>query len=102
LVKFYLGSGPRQLWLIIGVAAGLLAVVVALAYSFGAIRARRMGAAGYAVINQPQPRHYRGLIAFVSLAQRAHLEKAMQYHGEQLERVWLIATKEARGLAQEL
>lgn len=101
LVKFYLGSEPRQLWLILGVAAGVLAIVVALAYSFGAIRAR-WTAGGYAVINQPQPRRYRGLIAFVSLAQRAHLEKAMQYHGEQLERVWLIATKEARGLAQEL
>ncbi len=102
LVKLYFGSEPRQLWLILGVAAGLLGVVVALAYSFGAIRARRTAAAGYAVVNQPQPRRYRGLIVFVSLAQRAHLEKALQYHGEQLERVWLIATKEAKGLAQEL
>jgi hypothetical protein len=102
LVKLYIGSEARQLWLIFGVAAGLLVLVVVLAYGVGAIRARLATADGLAVINQPRPQQYRGLIAYVSLAQRAHLEKALQYHGEALERVWLLATKDAQELAKEL
>jgi hypothetical protein len=56
----------------------------------------------YRFLDKPRPAPRRGLIAFVSLKQRAHLEKAMAYHRATLEHVWLIATKEALALAQEI
>ena len=92
LVKLYVGGELPQLWRIFFVAASLLVVVVVLSYSVGAIRARIAATGNYDVINQPKPAPYRGLIAFVSLAQRAHLEKAVQFHSEKLERIWLLAT----------
>lgn len=102
LVKLYVGGETAHLWWIFWVAAGLLVFVVVLSYSFGAIRARIAATGNYDVINQPSPAPYRGLIAFVSLAQRAHLEKAIQFHSEKLERIWLLATKDAAVLANEL
>lgn len=102
LVKSYLGGERAQLWLILGVASGLLILLVMLAYGLGAIRARLATAEGYEVIGQPKPQQYRGLMAFVSLLQRAHLEKAIHYHGEKLEHIWLIATEEAKELAEEI
>src|SRR5262245_19314232 len=81
LVKNYAGSEPFRLWIILGLASGLLIVVVSMAYGFGAIRAKQ-AVGSYSVSNHPHPQQYRGLIGFVSLSQRAHLEKAVQYHGE--------------------
>lgn len=101
LVKLYVGGEVLRLWLILAGAAAALAFLVYGAYAAGAIRARRVSES-YGVSDKPKPRQYRGLIAFVSLAQRAHLERAIQYHGEKLERVWLVATKDAEELASEI
>jgi len=101
LLKLYFGSDAARLWLILAGAGAMLAFLVYGAYAAGAIRERAM-ADSYDVIDKPKPQQYRGLIAFVSLTQRAHLEKALNYHGEKLERIWLIATPDAEDLAQEL
>lgn len=101
LVKLYFGSDASRLWLILGCAVAALVLLVYGAYAAGAIRARWV-AESYGISDKPKPRQYRGIIAFVSLSQRAHLERAIQYHGEKLERVWLIATKDAEELASEI
>lgn len=102
LVKSYLGDTQWHLWLILGVAVALLATVVYLALAIGFLRARLFTKREYAVIDIPHPARRKGLIAFVSLTQRAHLEKAIAYHREALERVWLIATKDVEAAAYEL
>ena len=102
LFKSYLGDSQWHLWLILGIVVALLAAVVYLAFAIGFLRARLFTRRAYAVLDIPRPAQRKGLIAFVSLNQRAHLEKAIAYHREALEHVWLIATKDAEAAAYEL
>lgn len=102
LFKSYMGDGRWHLWLILVIAGALLAAVVYLAIAIGFLRARLFTRRAYAVLDIPHPEQRKGLIAFVSLTQRAHLEKAIAYHKGALERVWLIATKDAEATAFEL
>lgn len=104
LAKRYLAPGDEagRLALILLIALIGLGLLVFLAYSAGAIQRRVIAAPPYRVVDRPQPRPARGLIAFVSLQQRAHLEKALSYHAERLERVWLIATADSENLAVEI
>ncbi len=93
---------PGRLGLILVLAIIGLGLLVALAYSAGAIQRRMVGPAAYRVVDRPHPKPARGLIAFVSLKQREHLERALHYHGPALERVWLVATPDAEALAAEI
>jgi len=93
---------PWRLGLILAIAIVGLGLLVFLAYSAGAIQRRLVGPAAYRVVDRPHPKPARGLIAFVSLKQREHLERAFHYHGPTLERVWLIATADAEALASEI
>lgn len=102
LFKSYLGDSRWHLWLILASAVALLIAVVYLAFAIGFLRARLFTRREYGVLGIPHPARRRGLIAFVSLTQRAHLEKAISYHREALEHVWLIATKDAEAMALEL
>lgn len=102
LFKFYLGDEQRRLWLILCTAVMLLIAVVYLAFAIGSLRARLFTKRSYSILDIPHPAQRRGIIAFVSLTQRAHLEKAISYHGSELQHAWLIATKDAEALANEI
>ena len=104
LAKHYLAPGgePVRLWLILAASIVGLFLLVSLAYSAGAIQRRLIAPISYQVVDRPKPRPARGLIAFVSLQQRDHLERALRYHGDRLERVWLIATQDAEALARQI
>lgn len=105
LAKRYLAPGdePGRLAFILLVALTSLVILVLLAYGAGAIQRRLIAPPPpYRVVDRPQPRPARGLIAFVSLRQRAHLEKALSYHADRLEQVWLIATADTESLATEI
>ncbi len=91
-----------RLWLILIVALVGLVGLVGLAFSAGVIRQRWLEPPIYRVLDFSKPEKARGLIAFVSLSERAHLEKALDYHEPQLEWVWLIATSETEAMAEEL
>lgn len=101
-LKHYLGSTPGRLFLIFGVTALALAILVTAAYAAGAIRKKLSEPRMYAVEGKPRPEKRKGLIAFVSLKQRDHLEKALTYHSGELQRAWLIATEDAKPLAIEI
>lgn len=83
------------------IAIGLLLLG---AYYFGALSLalKREAHIPENVAVKPKPPRRKGLIAFVSLEQRAHLEKAISYHSDRLEHVWLIATGKAEELAAEI
>ncbi len=102
LMKGYLGDRPPRLWLILAIVTVTLAALVYTDYVVGILRARLLARHEYRVLDKPHPAKRRGLIAFPSLQQRAHLEKALDYHGDALERVWLVTTEDAKQTASDL
>lgn len=104
LAKHYFAPQDEagRLWLIlIGSLAGLGGLVL-LAFSAGVIRRRLDEPFVYRVIDFSKPIKARGLIGFVSTNESAHLKKALEYHGDQLERVWLIASDDAEDMAEQI
>lgn len=101
LLRFGVNDEPTRLWWIFGIAFSVLGVLIIVAYSVGAIQ-RRMITPSYRVVDRPQPAPARGLIAFASLRESEHLEAALKYHGQTLEKVWLLATHEAQDKAEEI
>jgi hypothetical protein len=100
LLKSYFGDGKMKLWYYLGVA------VIALAFMFLTIRAAGYFGAKvqrqYRILDKTNPWPRKGLIAFVSLSQRAHLDRALSYHKKTLEHVWLIATRDSQTLAAQI
>jgi hypothetical protein len=102
LLKSYLGDQRVKLWVIFGISVAALILLVAAAYAAGVFKARLSALREYRFLDKPGPNPRKGLIAFASLKQRAHLEKALAYHQKTLERVWLIATRESRETAEAI
>jgi hypothetical protein len=101
LLKNAFGDGPWRLAMIFSVNGVALALLVAAAHAAGAIQKRLSKAQTYSVEGK-RPERCKGLIAFVSLQQRGHLETALAYHSGKLEHVWLVATKDSKALAHEI
>jgi hypothetical protein len=101
LLQVRVELGPLELFMIFASATLLLCLLVWAAYIFGAIRQRALTPT-YRVVDLPMPARARGLIAFVSLKQTDHLETALNYHSQTLEKVWLLATEDAVSTAEEL
>lgn len=102
LLKHYLGASPWHLILIFAITALGLALLVAAAHAAGAIQKRLTATSPYVIIDRPKPNKCRGLIAFVSGREPEHLRKALKYHSPELQRAWLIATKETKSQAREI
>lgn len=102
LVKSYLGDERKWLWLIFIGATAALGLLVYLAHGTGLLRAWLQARQEYRFLDKPSPASRKGLIAYVSLQQRAHLEKAIAHHRGTLAQVWLIATAETQKLAGDI
>jgi hypothetical protein len=102
LLKSYIGDGRLGLWMIFVVSSVILFLLVAAIYAAGVFRAMLTSRNVYRFLDKPNPAPRKGLIAFVSLTQRAHLDKAIGYHRETLKRLWLIATQEAQARAAQI
>jgi hypothetical protein len=102
LLKSYFGDERARLWLIFLVSSVMLFLLVAAIYAAGVFRARFTSRSVYRFLDKPNPAPRKGLIAFVSLTQRAHLDKAVLYHRETLKRLWLITTQECQIHAAQL
>ncbi len=97
------GVEPEAYRLSLIFVSALIALVtlVAAAFSLGAIQ-QRLIAPSYRVVDRPMPVRARGLVAFASLSETDHLEAALKYHGQTLEKVWLLATNESLSVAEDL
>jgi hypothetical protein len=102
LLKSYVGDGRLGLWMIFVVSSVILLLLVAAIYAAGVFRAMLTSRNVYRFLDKPNPAPRKGLIAFVSLTQRAHLDRAIAYHRETLKRLWLIATQEAQARAAQI
>jgi hypothetical protein len=102
LLKSYLGDQPVRLWVIFGISVAALTLLVAAAYAAGLFHAKLLALREYRFLDKPRPAPRKGLIAFTSLKQRAHLEKALAFHRETLQQVWLIATEDSRETAENI
>jgi hypothetical protein len=102
LLKSYVGDGRLGLWMIFVVSSVILLLLVAAIYAAGVFRAMLTSRNVYRFLDKPNPAPRKGLIAFVSLTQRAHLDRAIAYHRETLKRLWLIATQEAQVRAAQI
>jgi CRISPR-associated protein (Cas_Cas02710) len=102
LLKSYFGDAPPRLWVIFVISSVLLFLLVAAIYAAGVFRAMFTSRSVYRFLDKPNPAPRKGLIAFVSLTQRAHLDRAVLYHRETLERLWLITTQECQVRAAQL
>jgi CRISPR-associated protein (Cas_Cas02710) len=102
LLKSYVGDGRLGLWMIFVVSSVILLLLVAAIYAAGVFRAMLTSRSVYRFLDKPNPAPRKGLIAFVSLTQRAHLDRAIAYHRETLKRLWLIATQEAQARAAQI
>jgi hypothetical protein len=101
LIRHYVGDTTPHQWMVFGGAGVGLGAVILLAHIAGVLRAEFRGPRDWR-IEGTKPAASQGLVAFVSLKQREHLEKALAYHNERLKRVWLVATPEAQPLAREI
>jgi CRISPR-associated protein (Cas_Cas02710) len=102
LLKSYVGDGRLGLWMILVVSSVILFLLVVAIYAAGVFRAMLTSRNVYRFLDKPNPAPRKGLIAFVSLTQRAHLDRAIAYHRETLKRLWLIATQEAQARAAQI
>jgi hypothetical protein len=102
LLKSYFGDERARLWVIFTVSSVILFLLVAVIYAAGVFRAMFTSRSVYRFLNKPNPAPRKGLIAFVSLTQRAHLDQAINYHRATLNRLWLIATQECQVRAAQL
>jgi CRISPR-associated protein (Cas_Cas02710) len=102
LLKSYVGDGRLGLWMILVVSSVILFLLVVAIYAAGVFRAMLTSRNVYRFLDKPNPAPRKGLIAFVSLTQRAHLDRAIAYHRETLKRLWLIATQEAQVRAAQI
>lgn len=102
LLKSYFGDDKVRLWVIFLISSVILFLLVAAIYAAGVFRAMFTSRSVYRFLNKPNPAPRQGLIAFVSLTQRAHLDQAISYHRETLKRLWLIATEECQVKAAQL
>lgn len=91
-----------RLWLILIGSLASLGALILLAFSAGVIRRKWDEPFVYRIIDFSKPTRARGLITIVSTNESAHLKKALEYHGEQLERVWLLATEDTSATAEQL
>jgi CRISPR-associated protein (Cas_Cas02710) len=102
LLKSYFGDERARLWVILVVSSVILFLLVVAIYAAGVFRAMFTSRSLYRFLDKPNPAPRKGLIAFVSLTQRAHLDRAIIYHRETLKRLWLIATQECQVRAAQL
>jgi len=87
----------------ISLVIAVLATLVSVGSVLFALKSRRrITPDRYGVRDLPKPRQYCGLIMFAGLQQRAHLERAIQYHGDKLKSVWLITTEGSREVASTI
>jgi len=102
LLKSYFGDEPWRLWVILIISSLILFLLVAVIYAAGVFSAMFTARSVYRFLDKPNPAPRKGLIAFVSLTQRAHLDRAISYHSQTLKRVWLLATQECQVRAAQL
>jgi hypothetical protein len=102
LIKSYFGDQQTNLWSYIGICVIALILLLLAIYMAGFFGAKLTARREYRFLDKPNPASRKGLIAFVSLKQRAHLDRAISYHKKTLERVWLIATRESQTLAAQI
>jgi hypothetical protein len=102
LLKSYIGEQRVGLWVIFIVSSVILFLMVTAIYAAGVFRAMLTSRNVYRFLDKPNPAPRKGLIAFVSLTQRAHLDRAIAYHHETLKKLWLIATQEAQARAAQI
>jgi hypothetical protein len=102
LLKKLWGDETSSLGLILVLSLIALGLLMIGAHSVGAVSLalRREALVPERIAVKPKPPQRKGLIAFVS--KREHVEKAIAYHSDTLEHVWLIATGDAESLAYEI
>ncbi|MBV8857231.1 MAG: DUF1887 family protein [Acidobacteria bacterium] len=102
LLKKGLGDAPSGLWRILALSAALMILLWLVARRVGALSLtlKPEAPAPERVAAKPKPPPSKGLIALVS--NHEPVEKAIEYHSEMLERVWLIATTASESVAYEI
>ena len=104
LERYFPGAEQETLrvLMIFGVAIAAMILLILLTYFARWVQAYGLSEVAYQIVDRPQPKSARGLVAFASLTETAHLEAALRYHEATLEKVWLLATDKTKEKAEEI